>query len=231
VFFSGRDRNEVTAGLSTDLEAYYAEAYSGIASSGSFGLASRLQHRQMERYSLVRELSGQRILEVGAGRGQHIAFVDPDSWTEYLQTDLRPPAEVNPGDGSWISESVDASSLPLPDQSFDRLISTCVLAHTDDPSLTLKEWRRVVRPGGLITLYLPTESSLALNFLRLLGPRQARIKAGFDPRIIFLDHRYNYRYLKTLIELEFEGDQSRSRRFPRLFPWWLSLWEIVQIKI
>ncbi len=218
-------------GLSTDLDVYYAEAYSSIASSGSFGLASRLQHRQMERHGLVRGLSGQKILEVGAGGGQRVAFVDPDSWTEYLQTDLRPPAEVYSGEGSWISESVDASSLPFPDQSFDRLISTCVLAHTDNPSLTLKEWRRVVRPGGLITLYLSTESSLALNFLRLLGPRQARIKAGFDPRIIFLDHRYNYRYLKTLIELEFEGSAIRSRKFPRLFPWWLSLWEIVQIKI
>ncbi len=103
--------------LSTDLDAYYAEAYFSIASSGSFGLASRLQHRQLERHSLVRELSGQRILEVGAGGGQHIAFVDPDSWTEYLQTDLRPPAEVYSGEGSWISESVDASSLPFPDQT------------------------------------------------------------------------------------------------------------------
>ena len=231
MFFRSKERNEVTVGVSTDLDAYYAEAYSNIARSGSFGLASKLQHRQMESHSLVRGLSGQQILEVGAGEGQHVAFVASASWKEYLQTDLRPPVQVNLGEGSWISESVDASILPFPDQSFDRLISTCVLAHTDNPELTLKEWRRVIRPGGLITLYLPTESSLALNFLRLLGPRQARIKAGFDPRIIFLDHRYNYRYLKTVIALEFEGSVIRSRRFPRLLPWWLSLWEIVQIKI
>jgi len=226
-----KDSQKHAGRLSTDLDAYYTEAYSSIASSGSFGLASKLQHRQMESHSLVKGLSGQKILEVGAGDGQHIAFVDPTSWDEYLQTDLRPPAEINSGNGSWLFESVDATNLPFPDQSFDRLISTCVLAHTEDPPLTLQEWRRVVRPGGLITLYLPTESSLALNFFRLLGPRQARIKAGFDPRIIFLDHRYNYRYLKTVLELEFEDCAISSRRFPRLFPWWLSLWEIVQIKI
>ncbi len=157
----------------------------------------------MEHDVLVRGLSEQRILEVGAGDEQHISFVEPKSWSEYIQTDLRPPSNPQDRGGSWISDSFDASNLPFQDHSFDRPISTCVLTPTSNPALTLKEWRRVIRTGGVITLYIPTESSLALNFLRLLGPRQARIKAGFDPRIIYLDHRYNYKYLKTVIELEF----------------------------
>lgn len=217
--------------LSTDLDAYYKGAYSEISTSGSFGLVSRMQHRHMEKGASVRHLRNQRILEVGAGSGQHIGYTSRENWSEYIQTDLRPPADCQGKVGTWITESVDASSLPFPDNDFDRLIATCVLAHTDDPAQTLREWRRVVRPDGLITVYLPTESSLSLGLLRLLGPRQARIRAGFDPRIIYLDHRYNYRYLRTLVDLEFADADISASRFPRFLPWWLSLWEVIQIKV
>lgn len=217
--------------LSTDIEAYYSDAYTQIAAAGAFGVMSKLQHRQMETSKLLAGASGQRVLEVGAGSGQHIAFVDPGSWSEYIQTDLRPPVLDADALGSWIDTSVNADNLPFEDQSFDRLISTCVLVHTSDPAVTLKEWRRVVRPGGVITVYLPCESSLLLNLARILGPKQVRIRAGFDPRIIYLDHRYTYKYLTTLIELEFPQSQIHARRFPRLLPWWLSWWEIVQIKV
>lgn len=229
-FFRKNERSKSKT-LSIDIEAYYAEAYSKIAESGTFGLVSVMQHRQMEANEFLPGNFGQRVLEVGAGNGQHIAFVDPDSWVEYIQTDLRPPESTTDLQGTWISTPINADSLPFADQSFDRLISTCVLAHTDKPEQTLREWRRVVRTGGVITLYVPCESSLLLNFARLLGPRQARIRAGFDPRIIYLDHRYNYRYLKTLVELEFAENQIQTKRFPRPLPWWLSWWEIVQIKI
>jgi ubiquinone/menaquinone biosynthesis C-methylase UbiE len=226
---SGKERSSKS--LSMDLDEYYSKAYSNIASSGSFGLVSKWQHKQMETYPASLKFSGQRVLEVGAGEGQHIYFVNKDSWSEYVQTDLRPPLDLNSRSGSWLRDSIEASNLPFPDDSFDRLVSTCVLAHTDDPRSTLSEWRRVVRKNGVITIYLPSESSLLLSLLRHFGPKQARISAGFDPRIIFLDHRYNYRYLKTSIELEFRDCTIKTRKFPRWLPWWLGLWEILQIKI
>jgi ubiquinone/menaquinone biosynthesis C-methylase UbiE len=86
-----KSRNARQESLSTDVEAYYSDAYSQIASSGAFGVMSKLQHRQMEKSTLLAGASGQRVLEVGAGSGQHISFVDPGSWSEYIQTDLRPP--------------------------------------------------------------------------------------------------------------------------------------------
>jgi len=214
-----------------DLDDYYLKAYSNIASSGSFGLVSKWQHKQMETYPASLKLSGQRVLEVGAGDGQHIHFVDKASWYEYVQTDLRAPLDPTLRYGSWLPDSTEASELPFPDDSFDRLVSTCVLTHTDDPRSTLREWRRVVRKNGILTIYLPSESSLLLSLLRHFGPKQARLNSGFDPRIIYLDHRYNYRYLKTCIELEFRDCTIKTRKFPLLLPWWLGLWEIVQIKI
>lgn len=229
-YFRNRKKRDIKS-FSTDLDSYYASAYSQIASSGGFGFASNLQHRQLEKFDWSNAKLPGRFLEVGAGHGQHIDFVNPKSWNEYIQTDLRPPDLNDSGRGKWIMQSIDAALLPFEDQSFDRLIATCVLAHTDNPAATVKEWKRVVRPGGVISMYLPTDSSLALSVARYLGPRQARIRAGFDPSIIYLDHRYNYKYLKTVIDIEFRGNEKETRRFPQLVPWWMSLWEIVHIKV
>jgi len=217
--------------LSVDLDAYYAKAYANIASKGGFGLASRIQHRHMERYDPELGATFTSVIEVGAGQGQHISFVDTNHYSEYIQTDIRPPANAVEYQGTWVETSVEATSLPFCDDRFDRLIATCVLAHTADPQKTLKEWHRVVRPGGLITLYLPTDPNPVLSFLRMIGPSQSRIREGFDPRIIYLDHRYQYRYLKSAVELEFESNPISVSRFPRFMPWWMSVWEILQIRV
>lgn len=214
-----------------DLDEYYTEAYDHVAGSGAFGLASRLQHQSLER-GLSRDIPNPcDILEVGAGSGQHISFVESASWREYIQTDLRPPTNARDLSGTWLTYPVDAMTLPFPDNRFDRLISTCVLAHTTDPRQTLREWRRVTRPGGVITMYLPTEPSFLLTFFRLFGPRQSRIRAGFDPRIVHIDHPYSFQFLNTLVAFEFARDKVKRRRFPRHFPWWLSLWDVMHVTV
>ena len=43
-----------------------------------------------------------------------------------------------------------ATAIPFPDASFDHLTFTYLLRYVDDPSATLSELARVVRPGGTI---------------------------------------------------------------------------------
>ena len=43
-----------------------------------------------------------------------------------------------------------AESLPFPDESFDHLTFTYLLRYVDDPTATMRELARVVRPGGRI---------------------------------------------------------------------------------
>jgi demethylmenaquinone methyltransferase/2-methoxy-6-polyprenyl-1,4-benzoquinol methylase len=45
-----------------------------------------------------------------------------------------------------------AEELPFPDASFDALTFTYLLRYVDDPSATLAELARVVRPGGRIAM-------------------------------------------------------------------------------
>jgi len=48
----------------------------------------------------------------------------------------------------------DAQRLPLPDASFDAAMSGLVLNFVPEPARMLREMRRVVRPGGLVALYV-----------------------------------------------------------------------------
>lgn len=49
----------------------------------------------------------------------------------------------------------DANSLPFPDESLDYVATSHVLEHLANPIAALKEWCRVLRPGGIIYLVVP----------------------------------------------------------------------------
>ena len=45
---------------------------------------------------------------------------------------------------------VDGATLPLADDQLDRLVAKNVMVYVDDPSASLREFRRVVKPGGKV---------------------------------------------------------------------------------
>ena len=50
----------------------------------------------------------------------------------------------------------EATSLDeIPDNSYDFILSSHSLEHTANPIKALKEWRRIVKPGGRLVLVLP----------------------------------------------------------------------------
>jgi SAM-dependent methyltransferase len=50
----------------------------------------------------------------------------------------------------------DATRLPFPDASFDRIIASEVLEHVPDDGAALSELTRVLRPGGIIAATVPS---------------------------------------------------------------------------
>jgi ubiquinone/menaquinone biosynthesis C-methylase UbiE len=85
-------------------------------------------------------------------------------------------AEVS--SGSLVLEKQDATRLSYPDGSFDRLIATHVLEHLPEPVSVLREWNRVVRPGGIISIVLPCDPGFLWRLGRHLGPRRNAKKLG-----------------------------------------------------
>lgn len=125
-----------------------------------------------------------RVLEVGAGSGMHCRSVR-HRFDTYLMTDANPRmlaqarAKVG-GDPRFLFQAEDASRLSFDSRSFDRLIATHVLEHLPGPHEVLREWARVVRPGGTLSIVLPCDPGLAWRLGRHFGVRQRARAAGME---------------------------------------------------
>lgn len=63
---------------------------------------------------------------------------------------------VTPEAMGWDIEHGDAQTLKgIKDAEFDFVYSSHTLEHMDNAELSLKNWWRVLRPGGFLILYLP----------------------------------------------------------------------------
>jgi ubiquinone/menaquinone biosynthesis C-methylase UbiE len=73
----------------------------------------------------------------------------------------------------------DAEALPFPDASFDRVSSNGVLHHTPDMPAALHEIRRVLRPGGRVTVIVYNRRSFHywLDQVLLVGILKRRLFA------------------------------------------------------
>lgn len=143
----------------------------------------RASHRLVEK-PFAADAGFARVLEIGAGTGEHLAYVR-HRFDDYTLTDLDPRAlEVarrKLGDrhaGRLRFEAQPGSELAYPDGSFDRVIATHVLEHIYQPHLALKEWQRVLKPGGVLSVLVPTDPGLAWRLGKHLGPRRSAIAKG-----------------------------------------------------
>ena len=104
------------------------------------------------RHSLIAEARGS-VLEIGAGTGANLThynghleslmFTEPDpSMIRRLQTKARDEAPL-----AKILRA-PAEDLPFEDASFDTVVSTLVLCGVEDQARSVREIRRVLKPGG-----------------------------------------------------------------------------------
>ncbi|NDE96477.1 MAG: class I SAM-dependent methyltransferase, partial [Actinobacteria bacterium] len=120
-----------------------------------------------------------QIIEVGSGSGQHLQSVK-QPYSNYLMTDIdldlltlatfdKSKVDIMQADASNLSE--------IRDSSFGRLVATCLLAHLSNPMEALVEWRRVVKSGGSIVIYVATEPGFLVRLSRKLFiyPKQRRL--------------------------------------------------------
>lgn len=167
----------------TDYRARFADVYDDSNYGGGLqGFTMRAGHKLAEERFGPDRFFG-RVLEVGAGTGAHFPFVR-HRFDEYRITDLDPralqAAERRITKAGVTYEAHGANPLPYSDHSFDRLIATHVLEHLYQPHDVLKEWMRVVKPGGIVTVLLPTDPGMAWRLGRMLGPRKNSQKLGVD---------------------------------------------------
>ena len=135
-----------------------------------YGVIERFNHL----YPVKNSRATGRVLEIGAGLGEHIAYEDLDR-NEYFALELRPEMARS------ISERFPAvrvlvgdcqSRLDFPDESFDRVVAVHVLEHLPDLPAAVKEAHRLLKPSGEFCVVIPCEGGLAYSLARRLSAQR-----------------------------------------------------------
>jgi SAM-dependent methyltransferase len=90
---------------------------------------------------------GARVLDVGAGDSPYRELF---SAQRYVTLDH--PETIHSGDVDLVGR---ADSIPAPDRSFDVVLCTQVLEHVPNPLESLREFHRILPPGGRLLATVP----------------------------------------------------------------------------
>ena len=112
---------------------------------------------------------GERILDVGAGRGALAERVQTRGGSEVHAVDrskerVAKMQEVHPSLRSCLA---DSASLPYPDSYFDKVYSTLALHHFTDQRKSIQEFARVLKPAGPLVIVEIQPRSVQGMFMRL----------------------------------------------------------------
>jgi len=228
-----------------ELEEFYEKYYSATQYTGAMGVFHDYYHKKLERYHLTNK--DLNILEVGAGFGEHIKFVQLD-FDSYTISDLHLD-EVHPhllqnlehvslaNDERIKLVRCDILNLPFQDSTFDRVVITCVLHHVSNLEFDLQEISRVVKNNGHISFYFIGNPGLLYRIIRHYASHKKQSKVmktsmAHVKYIWSLEHLNHYPGILAKIRWIFKHDEtSFNGVLSRFIPYDLSIFKVVEIKI
>lgn len=187
---------------------------------GVSGWATKLMHKRLESFPPRNKFDV--ILEIGGGEGFHVEFVK-ENYKLYLLTDIRKRklsdfALKKKENGQLKQLIVDGHNLEFDTSSCDRVIMMCVLHHLTDPYVAMEEARRVLKHGGLLSIYLPHDPSPFYRGIRKILLWYKTKELGIDYALINArEHKNHFYGIKVMLSRVFEDDSITIRKFPLNF--------------
>ncbi len=140
---------------------YASEGYTPLDDQPFLWLLHDYKKGRLRRLFEKHIPSGGLALDVGCGRSL-FSEIDADFAFKVVPGDLeyvgvRTRAGEVP-EQLWAV--FDADRLPFADQQFDALFAGEIIEHMSDVGVTLTEWRRVLKPGGVVIVTTPNRERL-----------------------------------------------------------------------
>lgn len=106
--------------------------------------------------------AGSTLLDAGAGECQFKKFCGHLNYMAQDFGQYHGEGEVGLQTGQWDNTKLDIVSdivsIPLEDHSVDAIMCTEVLEHIPDPAAAIREFSRLVKPGGYLLITAPFAS-------------------------------------------------------------------------
>jgi len=125
------------------------------------------ESRRSTFLSMLSPRPGEKILDVGAGKGAIASVVQNAGKSEVyaLDPNKKRVAFIEKNHPNLKGSVGDADKVPFPDGFFDKVYSTMAVHHYHDQRRSFKELARVLKPGGLLVVadLIPSSSMARLG--------------------------------------------------------------------
>jgi ubiquinone/menaquinone biosynthesis C-methylase UbiE len=184
-----------------------------------------------ETLGAVHALPGERVLDVGCGRGLDLTSLHASGAVLYgfdgSHVMVRRAAETFRSKGLVMRVSCgSAEHLPFRDDSFDKVYCKGAIDHFYDPARAVSEMARVLRGRGCLVISVANFESLSCRLGRFYNRIHRAIKGRELPRPHFWEipddhtHKFDHRLLMKLLPDELHLDRDTGVSLLWGFPHW-----------
>lgn len=141
-------------------EDYYAERVASVNPKDAH--PSRSDHffsSVLEPATLIDDLDPGRLLEIGCGTGDVLAYWDARGWDCVGVEPSRTAVEIATDQYDITVHNSRIEDVSI-DEKFDLVLLDNVLEHLQDPLSVLSQCRKLLRPGGSLVIEVPNIDSI-----------------------------------------------------------------------
>jgi len=128
---------------------------------GSLDYHSNIRH---DILPLVDKKPGQRVLEIGCGTGNTLAFLKENGFASYvagIEKEKKCFKSINPAVDKMIEGNAESLEIPF-EAKFDAVLLLDVLEHLYSPFDLLKKVRPLLTPSGYVVVSIPNIRNYAV---------------------------------------------------------------------